>query len=97
MVISDEGKRAAAKTRGVKLGGHRGANLTDAVRAASSAMRTAKSKARAADLAPLIAELQAQGLTTLRAIAKALNDRGIPTARGGQWSAEQVRQVLMKL
>jgi hypothetical protein len=97
MVISDEGKRAAAKTKGVKLGGHRGANLTDAVREASSAMRTAKSKARAADLAPLIAELQAQGLTTLRAIAKALNDRGIPTARGGQWSAEQVRQVLMKL
>lgn len=73
MVISDEGRRAAAKTR------------------------TARAEARAADLAPLIAEFQAQGLTTLRAIAKALNDRGIPTARGGQWSAEQVRRVLAKL
>jgi hypothetical protein len=96
MVISDEGRRAAAKTRGVKLGGHRGANLTDAVRKASSAMRTAKAKARAADLAPLIAELKTQGVTTLRDIAKALNERGIPTARGKEWAPEQVRRVLAK-
>ena len=38
--------------------------------------------ARAADLAPVITELQASGATSLRAIASALNDRGIPTARG---------------
>jgi hypothetical protein len=39
--------------------------------------------ARAADLTPMIAELQASDATSLRAIASALNDRGIPTARGG--------------
>jgi hypothetical protein len=39
-------------------------------------------KARAADLAPIIAELQAAGAESLRAIAAGLNARGIPTTRG---------------
>jgi hypothetical protein len=52
-------------------------------------------KRRAADIAPTIAELQAAGAESLRAIAAGLNDRGIPTARGaGQWSAVQVARVL---
>jgi hypothetical protein len=38
--------------------------------------------ARGGDLAPVITELQASGTASLRAIATALNDRGIPTARG---------------
>ena len=71
--------------------------VTDKARRAAAKTIKAKAGARAADLAPLIAELQAQGATTLRDIAKALNERGIPTARGGEWSAEQVRQVLAKL
>jgi hypothetical protein len=37
--------------------------------------RTARANKRAADLAPTIAELQAAGITTLRAIAAALNER----------------------
>ena len=54
-----------------------------------------RTKARAADLAPIIAELQAAGATSLRAIAAGLNARGIPTARGtGTWSAVQVARVL---
>ena len=35
--------------------------------------------ARAADVAPVIAELQASGAESLRAIAAGLNARGIPT------------------
>ncbi len=106
LVAQDEAERisartkaalAAAKARGVKLGGNRGAELTDAAREASRAMRTGKAEARASDLAPLIKELQAQGVTSLREIAKALNDRGIPTARGKEWAPEQVRRVLAKL
>lgn len=106
LVAEDEAKRisdrtkaalAAAKARGVKLGGNRGVELTEAIRAAGRAVRTAKAQARAADLAPIIAELQAQGITSLGAIAKALNDRGIPTARGGEWSAVQVSRALVKL
>src|SRR5262252_8162822 len=44
---------------------------------------------RAADLMPMIAELQAAGATSLRSIAAGFNERGIPTARGGKWSAVQ--------
>lgn len=43
-------------------------------------------------LAPVIAELQAAGITSLRGIwATALNARGIPTASGrGDWQAVEV-------
>jgi Recombinase len=46
---------------------------------------------------PVIAELQASGATSLRAIARALNDRGIPTARGRKWFAASVRDVLARI
>ena len=48
-------------------------------------------------VAPIIKELQAAGKTSLRAIAAGLNDAGIPTARGSEWSAVQVRRVLERL
>jgi hypothetical protein len=51
---------------------------------------------RAADIAPIIAELQASGATSLRAIAAGLNQRGISTARGSTWSATQVARVLAR-
>jgi hypothetical protein len=51
----------------------------------------------AGDLAPVITELQASGATSLRAIASALNDRGIPMARGGNWFAASVRDVLARI
>ena len=48
-------------------------------------------------LGPTIAELQAAGATSLRAIAAGLNERGIPTSRGeGAWSAVQVSRVLAR-
>jgi Recombinase len=53
--------------------------------------------ARPSDLAPVITELQASGATSLRAIASALNGRGIPTARGGKWFAASVRGVLARI
>jgi hypothetical protein len=34
------------------------------------------------------------GLSSLRAIAAGLEERGIPAARGGKWSAVQVARVL---
>jgi hypothetical protein len=54
-------------------------------------VRQAHSAQRAADLAPTIKALQAAGATSLRAIASALNEQAIPTARGdGGWTAVQV-------
>ncbi len=84
---------AAAKERGVKLGGDRGAVLSAETKALGNAVRTAKAKSRAADLQPVIAEIRAVGATTLQAIADALNSRGITTTRGGQWSPVQVKRV----
>jgi DNA invertase Pin-like site-specific DNA recombinase len=86
---------AAAKARGRKLGGDRGNFLTvrDRGNAASVAVRGGKADKRAADLAPMMRDLQAGG-ASLRQMAAALNERGIPTARGGTWSAVQVQRVL---
>jgi DNA invertase Pin-like site-specific DNA recombinase len=95
-VISERTKAAlaAAKRRGVKLGGYRGTTISKAMRKASAEAVAKRADARAADLMPTIAELQAAGATSLRAIAAGLNERGIPTARGGKWSAVQVQRVL---
>jgi DNA invertase Pin-like site-specific DNA recombinase len=81
---------AAAKRRGVQLGGFRGARFTAKHVKAAAAARQGKSRARAEDLAPTIKELQAAGCESLRAIASGLEERGIPAARGGKWSAIQV-------
>ena len=106
MVAEEEGRAiskrtkdalAAAKARGTKLGGHRGVTPTAKHRKLAVAARQKHASDRAADLAPTIAELQASGATSLRAIAAGLNDRGIETARGGQWSAVQVLRVLDRL
>lgn len=86
---------AAAKARGTKLGGDRGNLSVDNVqgRAASLKARQDQADRRRSDLMPIIEEIRAGGATTLRAIADVLNERGIPTARGGQWSAAQVSRV----
>jgi hypothetical protein len=43
---------------------------------------------------PIIKEAQKAGATSLRAVAEALNARGISTARGGAWHAMSVKNVL---
>jgi len=89
---------AAAKRRGVVLGGDRGVAPTAKMRAKGRAMLQARANSRAVDIAPIIEELRAAGATSLRAIADGLNARGIPTARGdGEWSAVQVMRVLDRI
>ncbi len=51
----------------------------------------------AAKLRPLILELQANGVTSYRAIAREFERRGIKTARGGEWSGTQVCDILRRL
>jgi DNA invertase Pin-like site-specific DNA recombinase len=101
-MISERTKAAlaAAKARGTKLGGvHKNHKpFTPETGALGPKAMAARGKARAADLAPIIADLQAAGKTTLRMIAAGLNERGIPTATGqGEWSAVQVRRTLARL
>ena len=72
--------------------------LTDDMRAAGRAAMVRQSSERAAELAPIIAELRASGVKSLRGIARALSERGIPTARGGAvWAGVQVSRVLSKI
>jgi DNA invertase Pin-like site-specific DNA recombinase len=90
---------AAAKARGVKLGGNRG-NLPavgEKGRAISAGVRREKVKRRAQDLVPILADIRASGATSLREIAAALNARNIRTARGAQWSSVQVMRVLERV
>lgn len=106
LVAEEEGKAisartkaalAAAKARGVRLGGFRGVALSDVGRAASAASRAAAAAARASDVLPIVEEVRSTGVTSLGSIAKALTDRGVPTARGGgRWTAEQVRRLLAR-
>jgi hypothetical protein len=50
--------------------------------------RAESARRHAADLGPVIKAVQAAGATSLRGIAKALNERGVPTATGkGKWEA----------
>lgn len=86
---------AAAKARGVTLGGNRGHGMTPSAADASLKARQARAQARGADLAPVLAGLRAEGVTSLAGLARALTERGIPTARGGTtWSPVQVSRVL---
>jgi DNA invertase Pin-like site-specific DNA recombinase len=83
---------AAARARGVKLGGP---NLAE-VRAIVLARQKAEADAHARAVMPAIHEAQAAGAKSLRQIASALIARGVPTARGGKWEAATVRNVLRR-
>ena len=78
----------------VVLGGFRGAKVTKAAGEAGRATQTVRAAGRTHDLAPVIATIEAAGTTSHGGVAAALNARGIPAARGGAWSATQVRRVL---
>jgi DNA invertase Pin-like site-specific DNA recombinase len=92
--ISDRTRAAlaAAKARGQKLGNP---NISAAREAGATALK-ANADRHAANVLPIIAEIQKSGATTLRAIAEALNARGIPTPRGRKWEAMSVKNALAR-
>ncbi len=81
---------AAAKARGVTLGSPK---LSKARKSAVAAIK-ANADQHAANVLPIIREAQKAGATSLRAIAAALNARGVATARGGTWAAMSVKNLL---
>ena len=83
----------AAKARGVLLGNPRLADVRD--RAVASVKTDADRFAK--NVAPIIREIQSTGVASYRAIARALNSRGIATARGGVWTAVQVGSILRRV
>jgi DNA invertase Pin-like site-specific DNA recombinase len=82
---------AQKKAQGAKPGNP--TNLGEAQAKGAAANRTA-ADAFAANVLPIVRQIQAAGATTHRAIAQALNARGIRTARGGAWHDSTVRNLL---
>jgi hypothetical protein len=69
--------------------------LHGARRSAVASIKTEADR-RAANVLPIIREAQKAGATTVRQIAETLNARGVATARGGQWYATSVSNVLSR-
>lgn len=87
----------AARARGQKLG--KPENLTkntDIGRQRSLERRAAAAEDRALAVLPVIDDIREAGAKSLRKIAATLNEMGITTARGGEWSAVQVSRVLAR-
>jgi DNA invertase Pin-like site-specific DNA recombinase len=93
---------AAAKARGVKLGGDRGYRPTtppDWTRGvpASSAARAERADHTAHALLPTIEAIRNEGIGSLSGIATTLNARSVTAPRGGQWTATTVRRLLARV
>ncbi len=81
---------AAAKARGVKLGGN-----NDPAQKRNEA-RKATAVKEAMKLKDTVLALQAAGMS-LRGIAERLNQMGLKTTRGADWSAVQVQRVIARV
>lgn len=84
---------AAKKAQGATLGNR--TNLAEA-QAKGVQVNRAAADAFAANVLPVVRQIQAAGATTNRTIAAALNARGIRTARGGAWHDSTVRNLLAR-
>jgi DNA invertase Pin-like site-specific DNA recombinase len=89
---------AAAKARGVRLGGHRG-NQADLQKgpAVASRKRSQAAAERADKVMRQIVAIRAAGASSLRQVASQLDQRGIGAPRGGRWSAAQVKAVVDRI
>ena len=86
---------AVAKARGVRLGNPSPTPATPAMAAAARAARSRQVAARTADVLPVVRQIQAEGATSLREIARGLQAHGVQTPSGKeQWSAAQVRRLI---
>src|SRR6266481_5352392 len=82
----------AAKARGKKLDNPQ---LAEARKRAVQGNKSAAAR-YAANVLPVIREIQASGVKSLRGVARALAARGITTARGGVWTPVQVSDILRR-
>jgi DNA invertase Pin-like site-specific DNA recombinase len=61
---------------------------------ASAAIRSEKARQRASDLKPVFEDLRQRGVTTLPAMARALNEAGHTAPRGGKWYPMTVKLAM---
>jgi hypothetical protein len=94
-----KGAQAATKRLRRKLASKIGARTgwTKAARERGQKLIAARTDASVRALAPVIKRARAAGATSLHAIAGYLNEQGILTTRGYEWSAVQVARVIRRL
>jgi DNA invertase Pin-like site-specific DNA recombinase len=86
---------AIAKARGVRLGNPSPTPATPAMAAIARAARSRQAANRTADVMAVVRQVQAEGASSLRAIAAGLHDHGVRTPGGKEhWSATQVKRLL---
>lgn len=91
---------AAAKRNGTKLGNPNGAAaLRRANKGNAAAIAAVKARAdhQAHERAEIVDHLKREGVTSLGALAAALNARGVLTPRDKQWHKTSVRNLLARL
>jgi len=92
-----QGCAAAAKARGVVLGGWKGVAMRADGARQRDAVQASMAGKPASSLAPVIAELKAEGVASLPAMADALEQPTDPTSRGGRWHAASVARVVARI
>lgn len=100
--ISKRTKEAlsAAKARGARLGNPNGAAALRRAgqgNVASVQAIRAQADSHARNLFPVLEALASQGITSLGAVAEALNEQGMLTPRGGRWHKSSVRNLKARL
>ena len=84
---------AAAKRRGIKLGNPRPAQALKVAQTAN----LARAAAYAQSLLPVIEEIRAAHVTTLRKMAQCLNARGFKTPNNKGFKAQSVKNLLERM
>ena len=84
---------AAKKATGARLGNPR--NIAHAG-ALGRGVQTATADQFVSGLMPIVLAIRNAGAITLEAMTQALNQRGIRSARGGQWRASSVASMLAR-
>ena len=84
---------AQKKAQGARLGNR--TNLAEA-QAKGTAASKAAADAFATNVLPIVRQIEAAGTKGSRAIAAALNARGVRTARGGGWHSTTVRGIMLR-
>jgi hypothetical protein len=68
----------------------------EAILANAHELNRAAAEAFAANVLPIVRQIQAASVSGLQNIANALNDRGVRAARGGAWHNSTVRNLLAR-
>jgi hypothetical protein len=70
--------------------------MRSTVQALGAAANKVNADRFAANVIPIIREIQTSGVTTLRGVARALNARGVQSRTGGPWSHVAVGSIIKR-